>query len=70
MSLSIQEVIRARQLAIEICNVLPKEDVIRSYALYASLPDDYSQFVARGIASIFSDFIDIPEMYEELGLRD
>lgn len=69
MSLQIHEVIRARQLAIEICNQLPREVVGEAYAKYAVHPDEFSQFVARSIAAVWADFLDFPEMYDELGLH-
>lgn len=68
MNLTIKEVIRARQLAIEICQQLPRDVIGDAYAKYAVLPDAYSQFVAKSIASIWADFIDFPEMRHELGL--
>ena len=70
MSLSIKEVVRARQLAIEICNQLPLDVVADAYAKYAVLPDEYSQFVARAIASIWADFLYIPDIKNELGLKN
>ena len=68
MALTIKEVIRARQLAIEVCNVLPLEAIGDAYAEFRKNPEEYSQYVASAIAAIWCDFIDIPNFRDDLGL--
>lgn len=71
MSLTIKEVIRGRQLAIDTCNLLRTDVVPDVYAHYRELADkgdEFADFVARNIASIWADFVDIPDMKYELGI--
>jgi hypothetical protein len=71
MSLTIKEVIRGRQLAIDTCNLLRADVIPDVYAHYRELGekgDEYADFVARSIASIWVDFVDLPDMNYELGL--
>lgn len=71
MSLTIKEVIRARQLAIDTCNLLDTEVVPDVYCHFRELGDrgdEYADYVARAIAALWADFVEIPSMNDELGL--
>lgn len=67
MALTIKEIILARQLATEVCNVLPLEAIGDAYAEFRKNPEEYSQYVASAIAEMWCDLIDIASFYDDLG---